>query len=95
MFLIFMDVGQSVFRTFFRRVATGEFQIDGSGQLWQLLVKITVRKAQAQGRHHTAALGDVRAQEPGVGEGWLVELVSREPGPEEVSESSAYTNPDH
>src|SRR4051794_20041585 len=28
------DVVQSVFRTFFRRSAAGQFQIDGSNQLW-------------------------------------------------------------
>ena len=44
------DVVQSVFRTFFRRCAGGEFQIDSSAQLWQLLVKITMTKARAQGR---------------------------------------------
>jgi RNA polymerase sigma-70 factor (ECF subfamily) len=48
------DIVQSVFRTFFRRSAQGEFHIDCSAQLWQLLVKITLRKAQAQGRSHTA-----------------------------------------
>jgi RNA polymerase sigma-70 factor (ECF subfamily) len=32
------DVVQSVFRTFFRRSARGEFRFDGSEQLWSLLV---------------------------------------------------------
>src|SRR5262249_11157232 len=50
------DVVQSVFRTFFRRCARGEFQIDSSAQLWRLLVKITVRKARAKARQHTAAV---------------------------------------
>ncbi len=35
--------------TFFRRTTTGEFQIDSSAQLWQLLARITVRKARAAG----------------------------------------------
>jgi len=52
------DVVQSVFRTFFRRCADGEFQIDSSAQLWQLLVKITMTKARAQGRRNTAAKRD-------------------------------------
>src|SRR5882672_9712028 len=47
------DVVQSVFRTFFRRGADGEFKLDGSAQLWQLLVRITVLKARAKARHHT------------------------------------------
>ena len=40
------DVVQSVFRTFFRRSAEGQFQIDTSAQLWRLLVKITVQKVR-------------------------------------------------
>jgi RNA polymerase sigma-70 factor, ECF subfamily len=79
------DVVQSVFRTFFRRVSTGDFQIDGAGQLWHLLVKITVRKAQAQGRRHTAAVRDVRLQQPDGETDWLAELASREPAPEDAA----------
>src|SRR5262245_10503455 len=47
------DVVQSAFRTFFRRCARGEFHFDGSSGLWRLLVKITLLKARAKGRHHT------------------------------------------
>jgi RNA polymerase sigma factor (sigma-70 family) len=76
------DVVQSVFRTFFRRSARGEFQIDSSAQLWRLLVTITVRKAQAKARLHTAANRDVRVEAPTGGEE-LSLLIDREPGPEE------------
>src|SRR5947209_13963839 len=48
------DVVQSVFRTFFRRCAGGEFHIDSDVDLWRLLVTITIRKARANARHHTA-----------------------------------------
>src|SRR5262245_102312 len=48
------DVVQSAFRTFFRRSALGEFTIDNTNQLWQLLVTITVRKARAVARFHAA-----------------------------------------
>src|SRR3954451_707168 len=58
------DVVQSVFRTFFRRSARGEFQIDNSAQLWRLLVTITLHKAQAKARLHSAAGRDVRAELP-------------------------------
>src|SRR5262245_22327236 len=57
------DVVQSAFRTFFRRCAAGEFQIDRSTQIWQLLAKITVTKARVQGRRHTAARRAVSAEE--------------------------------
>src|SRR5439155_22421310 len=56
------DVVQSVFRTFFRRSAAGEFQIDASAPLWRLLVTFTLRKAQAKGRYHTASPRDVGAE---------------------------------
>ncbi len=79
------DVVQSAFRTFFRRTLAGEFQIDSSEQLWQLLVKITVRKAQAQGRRHTAALRDVSVEAPVSDQDAIARLVDREPGPEEAA----------
>jgi RNA polymerase sigma-70 factor, ECF subfamily len=78
------DVVQSVFRTFFRRSAEGEFRIDSSAQLWRLLVKITLLKARAKGRHHTAGIRDVGAETGAGGEQWLVDAVSREPGPLEA-----------
>lgn len=77
------DVVQSAFRTFFLRSARGEFQIDSRAQLWQLLVKITVRKARQQGRRHTAAARDVEAEQPAAEDGILAAVAS-EPGPEEA-----------
>src|SRR5207248_8616660 len=59
------DVVQSVFRTFFRRAQAGEFRIDSSAQLWQLLVRITVLKARAKGRYHTAGKRDASAEAGG------------------------------
>ena len=78
------DVVQSVFRTFFRRSARGEFRIDSSGELWRLLVQITLQKARAYGRHHTAGVRDVAAEAPG-GAAFLIEAVAHEPGPEEAA----------
>jgi hypothetical protein len=56
------DVVQSVFRTFFHRCARGEFQIDGSAEVWRLLVRLTLRKARAQARRHLAARRDAGAE---------------------------------
>ena len=78
------DVVQSVFRTFFRRTSQGEFQIDSSDQLWRLLVIITVRKARAQGRYHTAAVRDISAEHPAAIEDIIADLETHEPGPEDV-----------
>jgi RNA polymerase sigma-70 factor (ECF subfamily) len=77
------DVVQSVFRTFFRRHAAGEFQIDTSAQLWRLLFRITLRKARFQARFHAAGKRDTGA-EVGDGEYALAEAVAHEPGPEEA-----------
>ena len=77
------DVVQSVFRTFFRRSAAGEFRIDSSAQLWRLLVKITLRKVWAKRRYHTSEVRDVGAEAGG--ENWMAAAVAREPGPEEAA----------
>jgi RNA polymerase sigma-70 factor (ECF subfamily) len=78
------DVMQSAFRTFFRRSARGDFQIDSSAQIWRLLAKITLLKARAKGRYHTAAARDVGVEMPGV-DLRLIEAATREPGPEEAA----------
>ena len=79
------DVVQSVFRTFFRRNSRGEFTIDGSAELWQLLVRITILKARAVARHHTAGTRDVSAEAPAGGDAGFFEAVARGPGPEEAA----------
>jgi RNA polymerase sigma factor (sigma-70 family) len=79
------DVVQSVFRTFFRRSAAGEFRIDTSDELWRLLVQITLQKARAYGRQHTAGVRDVNAEAPGGGAAFLAEAVAHEPGPDEAA----------
>lgn len=43
---------QSVFRTFFRRAAKGEFQVEHSGALWKLLQQITRRKILKHAEYH-------------------------------------------
>jgi len=77
------DVVQSVFRTFFRRSAAGEFAIDASDQLWRLLLTITLRKARAKGRFHTAGVRDAGAEAGG--EAGLFEAAARDPGPEDAA----------
>jgi RNA polymerase sigma-70 factor (ECF subfamily) len=78
------DVVQSVFRTFFERCARGEFRIDSSAQLWQLLVKITILKARAEARRHLAERRDVRAEAAGA-DAWLAEAVAHEPSAAEAA----------
>jgi RNA polymerase sigma factor (sigma-70 family) len=79
------DVVQSVFCTFFRRSAAGEFRIDSYAELWRLLVQITLQKARACGRQHTAGVRDVSAEAQGGGAAFLIEALAREPGPAEAA----------
>jgi RNA polymerase sigma factor (sigma-70 family) len=78
------DVVQSVFRTFFRRSAAGEFRIDSSAELWRLLVQITLRKARFYGRQHTAGVRNVAAEALG-GAALLSVAATHEPGPAEAA----------
>jgi len=55
------------------------------GQLWQLLVQITIRKARTQGRRHTAGVRDVAAEQREATEDLLAAVMDREPGPEEAA----------
>jgi RNA polymerase sigma-70 factor (ECF subfamily) len=48
------DVVQSVFRTFFRRAAEHEFDLDGEDALWALLAEITLRRCGRWSRHFAA-----------------------------------------
>ena len=78
------DVAQSALRTFFRREALGEFQIDSSSHLWRLLVKLTVTKARTAARRHTAAMRDVSAEIPDAATP-VSKAIVREPHPDEAA----------
>lgn len=53
------DVVQSVFRTFFRRVAAGHYAIPDGEELWKLLLVIALNKVRELGVYHRAAKRDV------------------------------------
>lgn len=54
------DIVQSVFRTFFRRVAKGGYDVPDGDDLWKLFLVIGLNKIQAVGAYHRAAKRDVR-----------------------------------
>lgn len=56
------DVLQSVFRSFCRRLAEGQWDIADENGLWHLLVRITIRKCNRQLEHFLAARRDVRRE---------------------------------
>lgn len=49
------DIVQSVFRTFFRRAAKGEYEVPDGDELWKLFLVIGLNKIRATAAHHRAA----------------------------------------
>jgi RNA polymerase sigma-70 factor (ECF subfamily) len=81
------DVLQSAYRTFFRRHAEGEFDLDGWEGLWGLLTCITLRKCGHQIERFRAARRDVRREAGGpllAGSADRWQVVAREPTPPEA-----------
>ena len=54
------DIVQSVFRTFFRRAAIGEYELPAGDVLWKLFLVIGLNKVRAVAAHNRAAKRDVR-----------------------------------
>lgn len=54
------DIVQSVFRTFFRRAARGEYDVPEGEELWKLFLVIALNKVRATGAYHHAARRDTR-----------------------------------
>jgi RNA polymerase sigma-70 factor (ECF subfamily) len=82
------EVVQSVFKSFFRRAAEGEFDLVGWDGLWGLLVCITLRKCGRQVKHFHTPCRDVRREtELPAGDetdaGW--EALSGDPTPAEAT----------
>lgn len=77
------DVVMSAYRSFFVRTRDGQFTLQRSGDLWRLLVSITINKLHRQVRRHTASKRSVTAE---AGEDLSHELFDREPEPNEVVE---------
>lgn len=54
------DVVQSVFRTFFRRAAAGQYELPDGEELWRLILVIALNKIRGLGIHHRADKRDAR-----------------------------------
>jgi RNA polymerase sigma-70 factor (ECF subfamily) len=55
------DIVQSVFRTFFRRVVRGQYDVPEGEDLWKLFMIIALNKIRSAATFHRAAKRDVRA----------------------------------
>jgi RNA polymerase sigma-70 factor (ECF subfamily) len=62
------DIVQSVFRTFFRRAAGGQYDVPEGEQLWKLFMIIALHKIRSAAAFHRAAKRDVRATATGLTE---------------------------
>lgn len=48
------DIAQNAMYSFYKRASDGQFQLEDRGELWRLLVTITVRKAYAEAKSQRA-----------------------------------------
>jgi RNA polymerase sigma factor (sigma-70 family) len=79
------DVVQSAYRSFFADARDGRFELQQGGDLWRLLVSITLHKLHDQVKHHSAARRSIDAEQ-GFGtedslHGLQPNLIAREPSP--------------
>ena len=54
------DIVQSVFRTFFRRAALGQYDLPDGEELWKLFLVIGLNKIREVANHHYAGKRDLR-----------------------------------
>ncbi len=78
------DIMMSAYRSFFIGAREGRFSFSEGGELWRLLVTITLRKLYRQAAKHTAARRDFSLERQVVDSGQLTQFISRDPTPEEV-----------
>jgi RNA polymerase sigma-70 factor (ECF subfamily) len=83
------DVVQSAYRSFFAGARSDRFVLQQSGDLWRLLVAITLHKLEHQYRRHGSqkrsmareqSLGEAGPQSP-----LYAQLLAREPSPDEAA----------
>lgn len=79
------DVVQSAYRSFFAGAREGQYDIRRGGDLWSLLVAMTLYKLKDQVKHHTAGKRSIHAEESFGSEDSLLgiqpHLVAQAPSP--------------
>jgi RNA polymerase sigma-70 factor (ECF subfamily) len=84
------DVVQSVYRSFFAHARAGRYVFERSGDLWKLLVAITLHKVRGQAEFHTANKRSMEREQPSVDgtadwEGMPMQALTRQPTPLEAA----------
>ncbi|MDA7979368.1 MAG: sigma-70 family RNA polymerase sigma factor [Pirellulales bacterium] len=81
------DVVQSAYRSFFHHAKTGRYVIENSGDLWRLLVVITLNKLRQKVEFHTAGKRGINLEQSVKRDGSMARLapqaLNREPTPQE------------
>jgi RNA polymerase sigma-70 factor (ECF subfamily) len=83
------DVVQSAYRSFFRHARDGAYELEESGDLWKLLVVMTLNKLRGQVEHHQAGKRAMNAEQSiAAGDTSAVnvhaEALASDPSPEEA-----------
>jgi RNA polymerase sigma-70 factor (ECF subfamily) len=83
------DVVQSAYRSFFVHARAGRYSLERSGDLWRLLVAITLHKVRGQVEHHTADKRSIHLErDTPTDDGWFglaPQLLAQDPSPEEAA----------
>src|SRR5262245_57090075 len=83
------DVLQSAYRSFFVGTRDGRYVLQRTGDLWRLLVAITLHKLHHRVERHTAGKRDITLESPFEGKSTLGDLeylaLAREPSPAEAA----------
>ncbi len=78
------DVVQSAYRSFFAAAQAGQFDLPHGGDLWHLLVSITLHKLHRQVRRNSARKRDVERETPLDEHSPSLAALAREPSPVEA-----------
>jgi RNA polymerase sigma factor (sigma-70 family) len=78
------DIVMSAWRSFFLAARAGRFSLKRSGDLWRLLVSITMHKLYRQVRRHTAEMRAVGHELPSDQAHALMQVAQHEPTPDEA-----------
>ncbi len=80
------DVAMSAYRSFFVRVAAGQFELEESGDLWRLLARMALHKLSHQVERHSAEKRAVSQEERLTDANGLThDIASPEPSPDEAA----------
>jgi RNA polymerase sigma factor (sigma-70 family) len=79
------DLVQSAYRSFFLGARSDRYILKHSGDLWRLLVAITLHKLQSQFRHYSAQKRSMEQASSVEENNNLMNLLARDPAPEEAA----------